>query len=156
MNRHQVGDLRPFGVDLLQPFETYLLDLERSEDELWKNLKSECRNRIRKAQKNCYEVRLESGPAFLDDFWTMSVAVFAKTSRNPTFTRQFLDEVWRRLSAAGQVLAISAYRGNQRESIPAIYPDDAKRLLRATARSHRGYRANGDSPTTGNTPPGRP
>lgn len=108
VHRHDV-DLAPFGFDLLTKFETYWIELDRSEEELWDGLKSECRSRVRKAEKLGVEVRRETDGAFLDDFWKMSEETFAKSHIQPTHTREFCVQTWRRLAPLNRVHVLSAF-----------------------------------------------
>ncbi|MCI0366328.1 MAG: GNAT family N-acetyltransferase [Phycisphaerales bacterium] len=107
-------DLTPFGFTEALKFETYCVDLTLSPDALWNNLKSECRSRVRKAAKLGLEVRQEEDSSFLDEYWTMSIETFANTHIQPTFTREFVQEMWRRLSRSGQVRALSAWLDGER------------------------------------------
>ncbi len=117
-------DLSEHGFSELLRFETYLIDLRLGEDELWSNLKSECRNRIRKARTAGLTIRLEDGPEFLDDFWTISLGVFGRRKRQPTFTRRFLEAVWRRLAATGNICVLSAFLEGRRVGTLVLPHDD--------------------------------
>lgn len=64
---------------------TFLVPLFPNEDEMWKNLKSECRNRIRKGMKNCLLVRDSDDPAFVDEYYRELKEVFAKQNLVPTY-----------------------------------------------------------------------
>jgi hypothetical protein len=107
-------DLRPFGFVKARDVDTYRLDLRRSVDQLWAGLKSECRTRIRKAEKLGVEVREETDSGFLADFWAMAEQTFALTGIRPIYSRAFLDELWRRLTAARQLWVLSAVLAGHR------------------------------------------
>lgn len=106
-------------------FETCWMDLAKSEDDLWSGLKSACRSRIRKARKSGLEVRVEQDGAYLPDFWDMARDVFAKSSRQPTFTRVFLEQLQERLFPAGELLVISAWSEGRRVAT-LILPHDGR------------------------------
>jgi CelD/BcsL family acetyltransferase involved in cellulose biosynthesis len=106
-------NLEPAFTRLLR-FETLLIDLTRTEEELWAGLTSECRNRVRKARKSGFTVRVEPDGGFLDEFWSLSVEVFAKSHRLPTYSKDFLRHMWNNLASEGRVLALSAFLGEER------------------------------------------
>jgi len=120
-------NLAPFGFVEVEPFETYCIDLSESVSTIWRNLKSECRTRIRKAQKLGLQVKAENDSSFLDDFWTMSVEVFKRSRIIPPFTRTFLDRMWHNLHEAGRIMALSAYLDGERVA-SLILPFDAHTL----------------------------
>lgn len=108
VHRHEV-DLASFGFDLLTKFETYWIDLAQPEETLWSNLKSECRSRVRKAEKANVEIRRETDDGFLDDFWRMSEETFAKSHIQPTHTREFCVQVWKKLAPFKRLHVLSAF-----------------------------------------------
>jgi len=109
IDEHREIDLQPRGFSRLAREETYLLDLSAPEAALWNNLKSECRSRIRKAQRQGVEVRVEHDDQFLEDFWLMSCEVFAKSKLKPPFTREFARLLIDHLRPAEQVVVLSAF-----------------------------------------------
>jgi predicted N-acyltransferase len=117
-------DLAPMGFVKTERFETYLIDLTQSEEQLWSNLKGECRNRVRKARKAGIETRIEEGPQFLDDFWAMSKEVFARSGIKPTFSREFLGTMWQNFSSAGNICILSAYHKGRRIGTLVLPHDD--------------------------------
>ena len=123
-DRGRPVDLGPLGFAKLLRFETYVIDLGKPEGELWANLKSECRNRIRKARKSGIQVRLEDSPDFLGEFWQMSLDVFAKTNRQPTYSRSFLERVWTNLAATHQACALTAWLNGKRIAALTLPHDD--------------------------------
>jgi predicted N-acyltransferase len=110
----QQVDLSHAGFTLTQQFETYLLDLTKGEQDLWQNLQSECRNRIRKAEKTGIEIVREMDDQFIDDFWTMSQEVFARSGLQPSFTRSFMQTMWRELEPSGALTVLSAKHDSRR------------------------------------------
>lgn len=124
VHRHEV-DLAAFGFNLLTNFETYWIDLLQSEETLWSNLKSECRSRVRKAEKEGVEIRREETDAFIDDFWKMSLETFAKSNIQPTHTREFCVEVWRKLKPLSRVHVLSAFVAGRRAAILMLPHDES-------------------------------
>lgn len=127
-------DLEPYGFESVLKFETYALDLTIGLESLWDNLKSECRSRIRKAEKLGLEVRLEQDDSFLEDYWAMSVETFALTHIQPMFTRPFITEVWRRMHAAGDVCTLSAFQNGERIAA-LVLPYDGNSMFYWTGAS---------------------
>jgi len=123
-DRERPVDLAAVGFAKLLRFETYLIDLAKPEQQLWASLKSQCRNRIRRAQKAGVEARLENGSEFLDDFWRMSVEVFAKTNIQPTYSRGFLEKAWTSLTARHRACALTAWFDGKRIAALVLPHDD--------------------------------
>ncbi|HVP73736.1 MAG TPA: GNAT family N-acetyltransferase [Phycisphaerales bacterium] len=138
IHRHDV-DLAPFGFDLLTKFETYWIDLLETEEALWGNLKSECRSRVRKAEKEGVEIRRETDDSFLDDFWGMSGETFAKSHIQPTHTREFCIQVWRKLSPLNRVYVLSAFVSGRRAAI-LILPFDSQTMYYWGGASYQEFR----------------
>lgn len=107
-------DLEPLGFHRSNEFETYEVDLTASAEDRWARLKSTCRTQIRKGEKNGLEIREEDNNAYLDDFMEMAADVFAKTNKNPPFTKTFLEQIDRRLRTQSQLLVTSAFFANER------------------------------------------
>ena len=107
-------NIENLGYKKVRRFKTYIIDLRQDESLLWSRLKSECRNRIRKAKKSNIEIRREHGIGFLNDFWPMALDVFAKARRQPSYTRQFLDLICHRLESDGRLLVLTAFLSQKR------------------------------------------
>lgn len=138
VHRHDV-DLTPFGFNLLTKFETYWIDLTKTEDEIWGDFKSECRSRVRKAEKGGVEIRRETDGAFLDDFWRMSEETFAKSHIQPTHTREFCVQLWKRFAPLDRVHALSAFVGGRRAAT-LVLPFDAHTMYYWGGASYQEFR----------------
>lgn len=57
---------------------THVVDLPDNEEEAWNNLKSSCRNRIRKAEKNGLEVEVVEDLSLADEYYAQFIEVYAK------------------------------------------------------------------------------
>lgn len=108
LDDEQTIDLTSLGFTATMDFETYLVDLSLDEDQLWSNMKGECRTRVRKARKLGVEIVEETTQEFADDYWAMCEETFANSGIQPTHNRQFAFEMWDRLHPAGQLLVLSA------------------------------------------------
>jgi CelD/BcsL family acetyltransferase involved in cellulose biosynthesis len=107
-------DLTPFGFTRRLDFETYVLDVDRAEDELTRNLHYECRRMVKRARQRGIEVRAETDVGFVDEFMAMSEQVFARWGKRPQYDGEFLRRLWRRLSPSGSVLALSSWLDGKR------------------------------------------
>lgn len=93
----------------VEPHRTMVLDLAgKTENDLWKGFKSECRTAIRKAEKVGVEVSAASDLSFLDDYLAMSGEVFAKHGRDAPTPRAFYEELWQRCQADGTLRVLLA------------------------------------------------
>jgi len=90
-------DLSPFGFVEVEKLDTYCVDVSRPLEELWNDLKSECRSRVRKARKLGLQVRHEHDASFIDEFWLMAQETFSICSIKPPFSREFVEGMWRAL-----------------------------------------------------------
>lgn len=120
-------DLAPFGFARTRDFETYRLDVRRTEQELWDGLRGECRNRIRKASALGLEVEHETSLAFLDDFWNMTRETFHRTHGRPTHNRALVAALWAKLRPRGQLVALSARQRGERVAM-LILPCDTRTM----------------------------
>jgi hypothetical protein len=139
VERTRAVDLAAFGFSPVRALETYWIDLREPEETLWQSLKSECRSRIRKAEKLGIETRIEDTADFIADFWRMSLETFARSSARPTYDEAMVREVWRRFQPAGRLLVLSAFLRGERVST-LVLPYDDRTIIYwggATAQAHR-------------------
>lgn len=95
-------------------FDTYLLDIASpSEDELWNQLVGRCRTAVRKARKSEITIAFETDASFIDEFWDMSLGVFAKSGLRPQFSKTLLSRIWNELGD-GAVKVLTARKDGQR------------------------------------------
>jgi hypothetical protein len=114
LNQGHAIDLGPYGFEETERLETYCLDLTQPEEALWSNLKGECRTQIRKARNLGLEIRRETDASFIDEYWVMSQETFAVCQIKPTFSRPFVETMWRELHSSGRVCALSAFLKGER------------------------------------------
>jgi CelD/BcsL family acetyltransferase involved in cellulose biosynthesis len=124
IDRSRSLDLGRFGFSRQKTFETSWLDLHEPEGALWRNLKSECRTRIRRAEKLGIEIRREESPQFIDEFWDMTLETFTRSGSQPTHTRAFVEKAWELLHGAGRVLVLSAFHEGDRVGTLMLPFDD--------------------------------
>jgi hypothetical protein len=118
-------DLTELGFRPVLRYETYRLDLMRSEEEIWSNVRHECRRHIRKATKQGGDVRQEQSGEFLDDYWDMINETFGRSGMRPPHNRRLLDELWDRLQPCGRLYALSAFHEGTRVASIIVVRDDA-------------------------------
>jgi CelD/BcsL family acetyltransferase involved in cellulose biosynthesis len=128
-------DLGPIGFRATRRFETYEVDLTLGEEALWSGLKSTCRTRIRKGEKNGLEIREETDGSYLDEFYRMAEDVFAKSNQRPPYSRRFLEQIEQRLRPAGELLVTSAFLGDARVAT-LIIPHDRKTAMYFAGGTH--------------------
>ena len=114
MNLGNEIDLNKHGFILKNNYKTYLLDLSKNEEVLWRNLKKGCKSSTKKAMKAGLEIRVEKSEDFIKDFWEMSVEVFGKSKIRPNYSLQLLRKLWAMLSESRNLIAISAYNKSNR------------------------------------------
>ena len=98
------------GFERLREFSTYVLDLRRTEDELWANLDRKCRNAVRRGERQGYRVERESGRDWIDPFLAMAREVFAQWGQRPPYDRALLEAIADELEPAGQLWVYSSWR----------------------------------------------
>lgn len=121
-------DLAPLGFRQTRQFETYELDLTRDEQALWDNLKSTCRTRVRKGEKNGLTIHEETDADYLDDFWSMAVEVFAKSAKKPPFSRAMLERMEANLRPRNELIVTTARLGSERIAT-LIIPHDGRTAM---------------------------
>lgn len=107
-----------FANDWLQPdsmqsagFEvhhgvTHMLDLPSDEDEAWGQLKSTCRNRIRKGEKNRLQVEVAEDLSLADEYFDQFTEVYAKQGMVTPFGRERPRSLLEHLLPAGRILPL--------------------------------------------------
>lgn len=104
---------------------TYLVDLTRSESELFASFTSACRRCIRKARKSSVIIEQvePDDPDFAEEYYSMLVDVFAKQSLKPTYPKERVKTLLSSLAGTDALLLIRARHPETRETIAAgIFP----------------------------------
>jgi predicted N-acyltransferase len=140
LDRSRAVDLEPFGFARTRSFDTYCIDLRRTEKQLWDGLRSECRSRIRKALKLGVEIQREESLDFLDDFWSMTRETFRRTHGRPTHSRKLVTELWKRLWPQGRLEVLSA-RFEGKRIATLVLPFDASAMYYWAGASFDRHRA---------------
>jgi hypothetical protein len=90
------NDMNKMNFDALEGY-TYMVPLSSDDDQMWANLKSNCRNRIRKGRKNNLVVEDCSDPSFVDMYYDQLIEVFAKQNLTPTYSIDRVKSLYRNL-----------------------------------------------------------
>lgn len=93
--------LRSQGFQSLERL-TYRLLLDESEDALWNNLDSKCRNMIRKAEKHGVVI-MDGTINDIDDYYEMLCQSFAKHNTKPSVSKVFIKNAYECLIADGMI-----------------------------------------------------
>lgn len=131
-----------YAVQYLPRFE---IDLTKSEDELFANMKSACRRCIRKAAKCGVIIEEASDMGFADDYQAQHEDVFAKQSLVPTYGVERVRELIRYLHPTGHLLLLRARNPEGLCIATGIFPafnDTAMYWGGASWRQHQKLRPN--------------
>lgn len=89
-------------------FKSYEIDLTKSEEELFANMKKNCRKAVRKAKKNGVYIEEATDMGFVDDYYDQLTDVFAKQSLVPTYPKTRVQELINHLLPRGNLLLLRA------------------------------------------------
>jgi hypothetical protein len=92
---------------------TMIVPLSSDEEENWKNLKSECRNRIRKGKKNNLVIQDTDDPAFVDEFYAQLKEVFGRQNLVPTYPVERIKNLFNHLKPAGLLYTLEVKYDNE-------------------------------------------
>jgi len=137
-DERQPVNLQPYGFRAVRRFETFILDLDKTEEALWAGLDSKCRNLVRRAEKSAVEIRAEMNSDFVDDFWDMSKEVFAKSGLVPSWTRDFTLDMFKSLIECNRLVVLSAFVQGTRIAT-SLFPHDDRTMYYWAGASRREY-----------------
>ncbi|MCK4818981.1 GNAT family N-acetyltransferase, partial [bacterium] len=87
-------------------FKSYEIDLTKSEEELFANMKKKCRKAVRKATRNGIYIEQATDMGFVDDYYDQLTDVFAKQSLVPTYPKTRVQELIIHLLPRGNLLLL--------------------------------------------------
>lgn len=93
---------------VVDELKTIVLELERTPEELWANLKGECRTAVRKARKNNVEIIEATDTSFLDIYYPMLEDTYSKSNRPPPRSKRDYRIVWDVLHPRNQIKVLLA------------------------------------------------
>jgi hypothetical protein len=126
-------------------FFTYHTDLTRREEDLFAGMASQCRNKIRQAEK--YGVRIEEAhdPHFAEEYYEQLIEVFAKRNLVPTYPIDRVRKLVAHLLPTGRLLLLRARDPSGKSIATGIYLGMNKLAYfwgNASFRSHQHLRPN--------------
>ncbi len=101
------GDLQALGFEP-RSFGTYLVDLDRSEEEVWASFTSSCRGHIRRAAKAGVSIEEAHDVGFADEYYAQLEEVFGRQGLVPGFDLQRVRALIRHLHPTGHLLLLRA------------------------------------------------
>ncbi len=104
INKNDIDGL-PFDIEILPRF---VLDLTKSEDELFKDMKGSCRNYIRQSIRNGVTIEEATDITFAEDYYSQLKEVFAKQSLEPPYSLERLIKMIELLLPTGKLLLLRA------------------------------------------------
>ncbi len=115
------AEVRQAGFDLGY-LRGYEVDLGQSEEQVFANLKDDCRWRIRKAAKSGVVVEEASDAAFADEYYEQLIEVFARRRLTPTYDRRRVRALIEHVHPAGLLLLLRARDAAGRSIATGIFP----------------------------------
>ena len=91
---------------LVEVGRTFLVDLERSEQEILAGMRSRTRTYIRQAERKGLLVEPVTAQSFSDEYYAQLVEVFARQGLRPTYGVQRVSDLIRALRPTGQVVTL--------------------------------------------------
>jgi lipid II:glycine glycyltransferase (peptidoglycan interpeptide bridge formation enzyme) len=95
------------GITVIEK-TTHIVDLHKSENELWLEMEGRCRTAIRKAQKSGVTVSLETDPEIIDIYYKLLTGLYANQKMCVPHDKNFYREIFE--SFSGNSLFILASR----------------------------------------------
>lgn len=107
----------------LHPGVTHMLELPEEEEEAWDQLKSACRNRIRKAEKNQLEVEIIEDLSLADEYYEQFIEVYGKQGMITPFGPERPRSLMQYLVPAKRILPLRI-RHNGETVATGLFPFD--------------------------------
>lgn len=105
------------------PSVTHVVPLLGTQDEAWSALKSSCRNRIRKAQKNGLQAEIVEDPGIAGEYYEQFGEVYGKQGMVRPYGPDRPLSLFRHLQPAGRLLAVRIRQGD-RTVATGLFPYD--------------------------------
>lgn len=97
----------------IQELKTIILPLNQKSQQLWDNLKSECRTAIRKARKNNVRIIEATNKNFLDVYYEMAKDTYKKSNRLPPLSKSAYSVIWDLLKPYDRIRVMLAKHDDQ-------------------------------------------
>ncbi|MBU0877937.1 MAG: GNAT family N-acetyltransferase [Alphaproteobacteria bacterium] len=108
----RVNPLIYHGLDN-RPSQTYVVELDCTEEELWSRLHPNCRTHIRKAEREGCSVRLASPVAAdLDRYYDLHCETYQRTGARP-HPKEYFSAIWQHFVKSGLAVVFFAERNGE-------------------------------------------
>lgn len=102
---------RPSQMHNVDSEETWILDLNKTEEELLADMRKNTRYSIRKAEKMGIEILKTKDPAYIDEFWTIMMDT-VKRQKWTFYSREYIENEFKTFTQSDQALLFLAkYQG---------------------------------------------
>lgn len=95
----RVNPLLFFGCDNTLT-QTYIIDLRRPEEEIWEGLSGNCRNMVKRAEKEGFVVREAGSPGDLEHYYQMHLETYGRTGA-PPHPFSYFQQIWENFTCRG-------------------------------------------------------
>lgn len=106
------------------PDGTFIVDLPGTEEELWDNLRSTCRNRVRKGRANDLTIEIGTDDDLVSDVWERVVAVFRHQDLLVSYDRARVQALYDIFEPLGQVVGLRVRAPDGHIAACGIFPHD--------------------------------
>ncbi len=89
------------------PSQTYIIDLQKSKDEIWNNFEGYCRTHIRKAEKTGFTVRRAMGEEVLNIYYDLHCRTYTRTNVQP-HPFAYFELIWKKFITTGRAVCFFA------------------------------------------------
>lgn len=130
----------------VKPVETLDLGINFTDEELYKHMKTDCRNFIKQFERRGATLEIaEPSDAFAEEYYEQLLDVFAKQNLVPTYTVDKVKRLLKHLGAAGNVLCLRVKDPDGKSIATSIFPGFNKKCFfwgGASLRQYQQYRPN--------------
>lgn len=130
----------------IKPVETLDLGINYSDAELYKHMKTDCRNFIKQFERRGASLEIaEPNDSFAEEYYTQLLDVFAKQNLVPTYTVEKVKCLLKHLAKSNNILCLRVKDPEGRSIATSIFPGFNKKCFfwgGASLRSYQQYRPN--------------
>jgi hypothetical protein len=125
------------GYNCLE-WKSYVIPLSYDHEEMWKNLKSKCRNRIRKGLKNGLVAEDCENINFLEEHYKQLEDVYSKQGRIPRLSIDMYRSLFRHLKSDNLLFTLQVKHGD-RVIASGIFQHDERSVYSLSTASYKKY-----------------
>lgn len=119
-------------------WRTYIIPISNDSEKMWKDLKSKCRNRIRKGLKNDLVVEECETIKFVEEHYNQLENVYSKQGRIPRFNIETLGSLFRQLKPENLLFTLQVKFGD-RVIASGLFPHDERYVCSLSTASYKKY-----------------